>query len=127
MAKIVGLGVFIKAKQNKELCVWYKDVLGLEMDPEWGGVAFEPDQMAEVSGASGVFSIMSEETSYFAPSEKPFMLNFVVDDIDDMCAKVEASGRVIGWRDDSTPFGKFAHFLDPEGNKIELWQPVAKK
>jgi len=123
MAKIVGIGVFIKSPQNKELCAWYKDVLGMEMDPDWGGVAFTPETLATVPGASSVFSIMSEATPYFEPSTSPYMLNLVVDDIDAMIARVEASGRVIGWRDDNTPFGRFAHFLDPNGTKIELWQP----
>jgi predicted enzyme related to lactoylglutathione lyase len=123
MAKVVGIGVFIKAAQNKELCTWYKDVLGLDMDPDWGGVAFEPASLASVPGANSIFSIMPADSTYFEPSSSPYMLNLVVDDIDAMTARIEASGRVIGWRDDNTPFGRFAHFLDPNGTKIELWQP----
>jgi predicted enzyme related to lactoylglutathione lyase len=123
MAMVVGIGVFIKAAQNKELCTWYKEVLGLDMDPDWAGVAFEPSSLASVPGANSIFSIMPADSTYFEPSSSPYMLNLVVDDIDAMTARIEASGRVIGWRDDNTPFGRFAHFLDPNGTKIELWQP----
>lgn len=123
MAKITGMGVFIKANDPKALSAWYREVLGLEIDPDWLGVSLDPAEMAKDAEARQVFSMMNADTTYFEPSERSFMINFCVDDMDGMLEQLEKHQVVIGWQDHATPFGRFVHILDPEGTKIELWQP----
>jgi predicted enzyme related to lactoylglutathione lyase len=122
MAKVLGLGgVFIKARDGAALRAWYKRVLGLDLE-EWGAF-FTPDAMAAHPGAGSVFSFFNADTDYFTPSEKEFMLNFAVDDLDGMLARAKAEGVEPVKMFDDEPNGRFAHLLDPEGTKIELWQP----
>jgi len=121
MARITGLGgVFFKAKDPKALSAWYRDTLGLALE-DWGGALIKHD-------AAGpphlVWSPFSADTKYFAPSTKDFMINFAVDDLDAFIKGLEAKGVAILKRDDSDPSGKFAWIMDPDGNKIELWQPL---
>ena len=122
MARVLGVGgVFFKSKDPGTLMNWYRDVLGLDVE-NWGGVVFRPEAMAAQPGAGTVFSAFEAETTYFAPSTREFMINFAVDDLDGIlarCAEHGVEGNVIA--DDAN--GRFAHILDPEGTKIELWQP----
>ncbi|HXX60927.1 MAG TPA: VOC family protein [Candidatus Sulfotelmatobacter sp.] len=123
MARVLGVGgVFFKAKDPTALADWYRDVLGLDMQ-DWGGAFFTPDGMAAHPGAGTVFSPFAADTDYFAPSTREFMINLAVDDLDGLlarCAKHGLEAEVSA--DDSN--GRFAHILDPEGTKIELWQPA---
>ncbi len=124
MAKVLGVGgVFFKAKDPGALASWYRDVLGLEMDA-WGGTFFTPEAMAAQPGAGTVFSPFGADTDYFAPSTKDFMINLAVDDLDGILASCARHGleAKVDADDDN---GRFAHILDPEGTKIELWQPKA--
>jgi predicted enzyme related to lactoylglutathione lyase len=123
MAKVLGLGgLFFKAKDPTALLDWYRDVLGLAL-AEWGGVTFSPHPMVAHAGAVTVFAGFAEDTNNFEPSRKPFMVSFVVDDLDGMLANCAEHGvPVIKHYDE--PYGRFAHILDPEGTKIELWQPI---
>jgi len=125
MARVTGLGVFIKAKDPKALAAWYRTVLGVEMDENWCGVAFLPKTMAEQAKAAQVFSFFKADTDHMKPSTREFMLNLCVDDIDGMLARCAEHGVNPLWRDDSDEYGRFAHILDPDGTKIELWQPGA--
>ncbi|HET7333562.1 MAG TPA: VOC family protein [Rhizomicrobium sp.] len=122
MARITGLGgLFFKAKDPKALLAWYRDVLGLATQ-DWGGVQFN------AGGGAPPFSVWSafaDTTDYMKPSTKPFMFNFAVDDLDGFLAQLGAKDVEILGRDDSDPNGGFAWILDPEGNKIELWQPAS--
>ena len=124
MARVLGIGgVFFKAKDTGALTSWYRDVLGLDMQ-DWGGTFFTPDAMAAHPGAGTVFSPFAADTDYFEPSTKDFMINLAVDDLDAILASCAAHGvdaKIVA--DDSN--GRFAHLLDPEGTKIELWQPLA--
>jgi predicted enzyme related to lactoylglutathione lyase len=123
MARVLGVGgVFFRAKDPTALADWYRDVLGLDMQ-DWGGAFFTPDGMAAHPGAGTVFSPFAADTDYFAPSTREFMINLAVDDLDGLlarCAKHGLEAEVSA--DDSN--GRFAHILDPEGTKIELWQPA---
>lgn len=122
MAKVLGIGgVFFKSKDPAALTQWYKDVIGLHVH-DWGGVFLTPEAMAAHPGAGTVFAPFKAETTYFAPSTKDFMINFAVDDLDgvlESCARHGVDAKVLP----DEPNGRFAHILDPEGNKIELWQP----
>ncbi len=123
MPKILGLGgLFFKSADPAELCAWYGKVLGLEV-AEWGGVVFTPDAAAAHPGAATVFSPFKADSDYFAPSEKGFMFNLMVDDLDAMLARCAEHGVVPVKTMADEYNGPFAHIMDPEGNKIELWQP----
>ena len=122
MAKVLGLGgVFWKAQDPQKLAAWYRDVRDLSVR-DWGGVVYLPQDMAAHDGAATVFAPFSADTDYFEPSEKPFMFNLAVDDLDGMLARCKAHGIEPVKRYDE-PNGRFAHIVDPEGTKIELWQP----
>jgi len=122
MARVLGVGgVFFKSKDPAALVAWYHDVLGIEVEP-WGGVVFRPDAMAGHPGAGTVFSPFEAETTYFEPSTREFMINLAVDDLEGILASCKAHGVEATVLDDQ-PNGRFAHIVDPEGTKIELWQP----
>jgi len=124
MARVTGLGgVFLKAKDQAGLLAWYREHLGIPVE-EWGGVAF---RWAEDGGspahAYSVWTLFGADSKYFAPSEKPYMVNFRVDDLHGLLAKLRAEGCAVDEKVDESEFGKFGWVLDPEGNKIELWEP----
>lgn len=122
MAQVLGLGVFYTAADPAAVRAWYKAALGLEMH-DWGGVPLLPGPLAAKPGAASVLSIFSPDTTSIAPSQKPFMLNLVVDDLDGMLARAAAAGVEPIWRSEDDAMGRFAHLMDPEGVKIELWEP----
>ncbi len=122
MAKVIGVGgVFFKSKDPAALLAWYKDVLGMPVE-DWGGVVLKPEGMAAHPGAATVFAPFKQDTTYFQPSTKEFMINLAVDDLDGVlanCAKHGVEVKVMP----PEPNGKFAHISDPEGTRIELWEP----
>ncbi|HEX3808340.1 MAG TPA: VOC family protein [Rhizomicrobium sp.] len=118
---ITGIGgIFIKSKDPKALSAWYRDVLGMPME-SWGGAALRYDAPGHPPVAT--WNAFAQNTKYMAPSTREFMLDFAVDDMDAIIAKLTAKGVPILKRDDSDPSGKFAWIMDPDGTKIELWQP----
>ena len=121
---VTGIGgVFFKSKDPKALAAWYRDVLGLKIEV-WGGAALS--YAAPGHPAVAVWSPFAQTSDYMAPSTREFMVNFAVDDLDAVVARLVDHGVRIIKRDDSDPSGRFAWFLDPDGTKIELWQPKAK-
>ena len=123
MAKVIGVGgVFFKSRDSGALTKWYSDVLGMQLEDR-GGIVLRPEAMASHPGAATVFSPFKHDTDYFAPSTKDFMINLAVDDLDGVLANCAKHGvtPVKTFPDEAN--GKFAHIMDPEGNKIELWQP----
>jgi catechol 2,3-dioxygenase-like lactoylglutathione lyase family enzyme len=117
---ITGIGgVFFKAKDPKALAAWYRDVLGLPLEA-WGGAALRYD--APEHPPALIWNAFPASTSYFAPSTGDFMINYAVDEMDAFLARLSAKGVAILSRKDD-PSGRFAWILDPEGNKIELWEP----
>lgn len=124
MAKILGLGgLFFKSPDPEALCKWYADVLGFPIDG-WPGAIF---QLADTGGrqAFTVWSAFKADTDYFAPSAQPFMMNFRVDDLDGFLAEIEAKGAAVTRHDGGDDNGRFAWVMDPDGNKVELWEPKA--
>jgi predicted enzyme related to lactoylglutathione lyase len=121
MAKVLGVGgIFFKSGDPAALREWYGRVLGLEI-PDWG-CFFTPDAMAAQPGSGTVFSPFKADTDYFAPSTKEFMFNLAVDDMDGMLARCREQGvEPVKTQDES--YGRFAHIIDLEGRKIELWEP----
>ena len=120
MAKALGVGgIFFKCRDEKTLVEWYAQHLGIAIN-EYGGIHFEfadaPPQ------ARTVFGAFSADTDYFDPSKKDFMINLMVDDLEEALAQVKTGGAEIIDGIDKYDFGSFGWFIDPEGNKIELWQ-----
>ena len=122
MAKVLGLGgLFFKSKDPAAMREWYDKVLGIESQ-EWGTV-FTPEAAAAHPGAGTVFAPFAADTDYFAPSDKEFMFNLMVDDLDAMLARCGEHGVEPVKTFPEEANGKFAHIMDPEGRKIELWEP----
>ena len=123
MAKALGVGgIFFKSKDPKALMAWYQKALGFSSEsPDY--VAFPPSQLP--AGASINFSPFKESTDYFAPSTREFMFNLIVDDLDGALEQVVAEGASLAGEIQDTDFGRFGWFVDPDGNKVELWQPKA--
>lgn len=113
-------GIFFKAKDPKALAAWYRDVLGMPVEA-WGGAALHYD--APKHPATLAWNAFPATTDYFAPSTSGLMINYAVDDMNAMLARLRAKGVTVIKRDDHDPNGRFAWILDPEGNKVELWEP----
>lgn len=123
MERVTGIGgIFFKARDPKALSAWYRDHLGLDVS-EWGGAIFKWGGEGSAAGVT-VWSPFDAGTEYMAPSTSPFMINFRVADLDAMLAALHAEGCDVVDKIDSSEQGKFGWVMDPEGNKIELWQPA---
>lgn len=123
MAKITGIGgIFFKSPNPKALAAWYHDVLGLHLE-DYGAALLSYDAPGHPPQA--VWSPFAADTDYFKPSTREFMINFAVDDLDGMLAAITAKGVTVLDRQNYS-YGSFAWFLDPDGTKIELWQPAKK-
>ncbi len=121
--RITGVGgVFVKSHDPKALTAWYRDVLGIEVQP-WGGAMLRYDAPGHPPVL--VWNAFPATTDYFAPSTREVMINFAVDDMDAMVARLKGKGVAILKQEDSEE-GRFAWVLDPDGVKIELWQPKTK-
>lgn len=123
MAEVTGIGgVFFKADDAESLRKWYADKLGFDVQ-DWGGTQFPLDR-DRPEGGYAVWSPFPADTKYFEPSDKAFMINLRVDDLDGMLEQLRAAGaRVLDRREDMEGFGSFGYVLDPEGNLLELWEP----
>lgn len=124
MKRVTGIGgIFFKSKDPKALGDWYRAHLGVDVE-EWGGTAFRwkgPDNPEGVG--TTVWSPFAADTSYFAPSTAPFMINYRVEDLHALLAVLRAEGVQVDEKVEESEYGKFGWVVDPEGNKLELWQP----
>jgi catechol 2,3-dioxygenase-like lactoylglutathione lyase family enzyme len=123
MTKVLGVGgVFFRSENPEGLYAWYETHLGLQRTS--GCVIFpwkEPggtnqDRMT-------VWSLFPRDTNYFGPTNPTFMVNYIVDDLDGLLADLRAKGAQVDDRREDSEYGRFAWVTDPEGNRIELWQP----
>lgn len=122
MAKALGIGgIFFKSDDPKKLAAWYQEWLNMPLQ-DYGGVHFTPDQMPSKSYT--VFAPFPATTDYFDPSKREFMFNLIVDDLEEALAQVTQGGAQIVGEIEDYDYGRFGWFLDPEGNKVELWQPL---
>jgi catechol 2,3-dioxygenase-like lactoylglutathione lyase family enzyme len=120
---ITGIGgIFFRSKDPKALAAWYRDVLGVPV-AAWGGAPLAYDAPGHPPAI--IWSPFPEKTDYMSPSTREFMLNFAVDDLDAFLARIAEKGVKPLSRDDKDPNGRFAWILDPDGTKIELYQPKA--
>lgn len=121
MAKALGVGgVFFKSPDPQKLNQWYTDWLGFDIT-QGPGVTFKPQAIPP--GGLTVWSVMDAATDYFAPADRPFMINLMVDDLGEALAQVSRGGAQIVGEIESYDYGRFGWFLDPDGNKVELWEP----
>ncbi|NUN09476.1 MAG: VOC family protein [Ignavibacteriaceae bacterium] len=127
MAKVTGIGgIFFKTKDPAQSRQWYREHLGVESE-EWGAIFkwrnFDnPDKKCYT-----VFSQFKEDTEYIKPSTLPFMINLRVDDLEALLEKLKEEGITQTGKTDVNDFGKFAWVIDPDGVKLELWEPPANE
>jgi D-3-phosphoglycerate dehydrogenase len=122
--RVTGIGgFFFKSKNPKELVAWYGKHLGLKTD-DYGSTFWWKD--TDGNDCSTQWSPFADDTTYFAPSEKQFMQNFRVNDLEGLLKKLSDEGVTIVGDMETYEYGKFGWVLDSEGNKIELWEPIDK-
>jgi predicted enzyme related to lactoylglutathione lyase len=122
MKRVTGIGgIFFKSRDPKALSAWYRDHLGLEVT-DWGGAIFRWGGADSLPGMT-IWSPFAQDSDYMAPGTASFMINFRVDDLDGLLAALRAEGCNVLDKTDASGQGKFGWVIDPEGNKVELWQP----
>ena len=121
MAKVLGVGgVFFKSPAPKRLYDWYAKWLGMEFE-NWG-TAYYPKTMP--ANGQTVWSAFPAETKYFGPSTKDFMFNLIVDNLAEAIEQVKSGGAEVIGNIEKLEYGLFGWFIDPDGNKVELWEPI---
>ena len=128
MARVTGIGgVFLRARDPKALAAWYATHLGVALT-DYGGVNFLWSDEVPAGSGMTVWSVFPEDTAYFGPGTEAgpqaVMLNYRVDDLDGLVRQLEAAGVWVDPRRESYEYGRFAWVRDPEGNRLELWQPL---
>ena len=119
MERVTGIGgVFFRSRDPAVLARWYAEHLGVDIDPAFNGSSFR----WEGSGST-VWAPFPADTDYFGPAEKQWMVNFRVADLDAMLAQLRAAGVTVDDHVGETAFGRFGWAIDPEGNRLELWEP----
>lgn len=123
MKRVTGIGgIFFKCKSPEKMKEWYNRHLGLETDEY--GTNFEWRQGVDPSKKGFTqWSPFKEDTKYFSPSERDFMINYRVENLEELVEELKKEGVHIVDEIETYEYGKFVHILDPEGNKIELWEP----
>jgi predicted enzyme related to lactoylglutathione lyase len=124
MGHVKGIGgIFFKSKDPEKLQMWYRDYLGIE--PEEGG--YTHFKWREKDDASKehltVWSPFPQDTTYFDPTNVPFMINYIVDDLDAVLAELRAKGVQVDDKVEEYEYGRFGWARDSEGNRFELWEP----
>jgi len=125
MARVTGIGgIFFRARDPKALAAWYAKHLGIRLE-DWGGARFLwSDEVPAGTGAT-VWTPFPENTKYFGASGQASMVNYRVDGLDALLAQLKASGVTTDPHREDYSYGRFAWITDPEGNRLELWQPLA--
>lgn len=125
MQRVTGIGgIFFTAKDAPALRAWYQKHLGIDVQP-WGGTGFSwAGADGKPCGGTTVWSI-GGDASYFAPSSASFMVNYRVADLHVLLAALRSEGCTVLEKVEESEYGKFGWVMDPEGNKVELWQPPA--
>lgn len=125
MNRVTGIGgIFFKAKNPEVLRDWYHRHLGLDVQ-DWGGATFRWQQPGAPEPDGGVthWTVFKESSNYFAPSAAPFMVNYRVKDLTSLLDLLRSEGCEVDEKTDTSEFGSFGWVMDPEGNRIELWEP----
>ena len=126
MSRVTGIGgMFFQAKDPAALGAWYKQHLGIDVQ-SWGGAMFDwVDASGKPTKGTTAWSVFKQGHKKFEPSSSPFIVNYRVDDLDGLLAAMRKAGCNVLEKTDVSDYGKLGWVTDPEGNKIELWQPPA--
>lgn len=126
MKRAIGIGgIFFKSKDPKALGAWYAKHLGVPIEA-WGGAVFRWQSPDNPNGVgTTVWTPFEEGTTYFGPGSSSFMVNFRVHDLHALVEALKAEGCAVEPKVEESEFGKFAWVTDPEGNRVELWEPPA--
>ena len=124
MQKVIGVGgVFFKARDPEQLMKWYEEHLGIKF--QYGFFEFKwADEPASKAPGSTTVAIFKEDAKDFKPSEKSFMINFRVADLTALLAELKQDGVTVGDDVEEADYGRFGWAMDPEGNKVQLWEPA---
>ncbi|QIP15419.1 VOC family protein [Spirosoma aureum] len=126
MKRVTGIGgLFFKAEKPDELRNWYGTHLGFQTDQYGATFEWRHADDAEQKGYTQ-WSTFAKDSTYFAPSSKDFMVNFQVENLTELLAVLKAEGVTVIGEIEEYDYGKFGWIMDPEGNKIELWEPKAE-
>lgn len=122
--RVTGIGgIFFKSTDTDSLKSWYAENLGLKVNAFGSSFEFrnanDPEDINYL-----IWSLFADSADYFNPSEKQFMINYRVNDLEELVEKLEDGGATVVDSIAEYPYGKFIHIMDPEGNKIELWEPA---
>jgi predicted enzyme related to lactoylglutathione lyase len=121
MKRAIGIGgIFFKSEDPQKLAAWYEEHLGIQ----FGGANYTAFPLGEKEKGAIVFSFFERETDYFEPSEKEFMINLRVENLPALLEVLRGEGVHVFDKIEEYEYGKFGWILDPEGNKIELWEPA---
>ena len=113
--RVIGIGgIFFKARNKDRLFEWYRDHLGVDVN-EWGGATFD-------GAGQTAWNIFKQDSDYFGPGEQRYMINYKVTNLDRMLTRLRAAGVTVDAKVDESEFGKFGWIVDPEGNRVELWE-----
>src|SRR5262245_23487850 len=127
MKRVTGIGgIFFKCDDPAKQREWYQKHLGIAME-EWGSLFWWRDFDNPEKKCSTTWSPFKKDTTYFDPSEKPFMFNYRVENLEELMKVLKAEGIQQIGEIETYDYGKFGWIMDPEGNKIELWEPVDEK
>ena len=125
MARVTGIGgIFFRGRDPKALAAWYAQHLGVQVT-EWGGAQFLWSDEVPPTTGSTAWSLFPADTKYFGPGNQSSMVNYRVDDLDALLTQLAAAGVSIDPKRENASYGRFAWITDPEGNRLELWQPLA--
>jgi len=126
MKRVTGIGgIFFRAKDPERLMQWYSDHLGIEKAEDFSGHIFQwRDRETPEKPGSTVWSLFPHDTSYFGSKDQAFMINYRVENLDKVLEALKAEGVQVDGKIEELPFGRFAWITDPEGNRIELWEPT---
>jgi predicted enzyme related to lactoylglutathione lyase len=126
MERVTGIGgIFFKAKDPRAMQAWYRQHLGIDVQA-WGGAAFRwADADGTPVGGTTAWSIAPAESDSFAPSQASFMVNYRVADVRALLEALKEEGCDVLDEVDASEYGTFGWVIDPEGNKVELWEPPA--
>ena len=131
MARVTGIGgIFLRSRDPKSLNAWYTQHLGIQLSDYGGATFLWTDEVPATTGMT-TWSLFPEDTTNFGKGnekgQQQAMVNYRVDNLDELLTQLAAEGVTIDPKRDDYDFGRFAWIVDPEGNRIELWQPIADK
>ena len=124
MKRVTGLGgIFYKVKDPEAHKIWYRKHLGIESDQYGGKFTWRKDENPDEQGITA-WSPFPSDTKYFDPSKQEFMINYRVDDLESLMTELKKEGVEVAGEMEVYEYGKFAWIIDPDGYKVELWEPI---